>query len=45
MELDVLCVHFQDKSDCKQMKMEIICCESVLNFLSAVVLSVQTVSG
>ncbi len=35
MGLDVLCGHFRDKSDCKQMKNKIICCESVLNFLSA----------
>lgn len=42
MGLHVLCVHFQDKSDCKQMKKKIICCESVLNFLGAVAFSVQT---
>lgn len=35
--LDIVCVHFQDKSDCKQMK-KMICCGSVLNFLSAGVL-------
>lgn len=45
MGLDVLCVRFQDKSDCKQMKKKIICHESVLNLLSAVVFSDQTISG